>query len=267
MGLIVFGVSYKVFLKAILKDKEYAASKIRMLAASPTVSEEASAGVFVYSLTLVLLSLELMCLTHSGFNHAIEHLFLQIEGEDGPKKAPHWPVILISAFKVCILGFSLTLSQWTTDPAVLTVCGCGIVLALAVTRVLNFFFINSKDLIESFTTQVTETLGGTVNAVRRVAGESIGIAAQMQSVNDETEDNTLLTKSNHSIDSASDETGSKDLDAIVIADLNGIIIQVNDTTVTLFGKSVWSSRISLIVSLANVLHSLHCSQDMPVRKK
>ena len=125
MSLIVFGVTYKVFLKGILKDEEEygTASKAhRMLAESPAISDEVSAHVFSGSLLVVLLSLELMCLTHSGYKRALGHLVRATKGgRHGENSMPHWPVIIIALFKVGIMCFTLTLSQWTTDRAVLTI--------------------------------------------------------------------------------------------------------------------------------------------------
>ena len=60
LALITFGVTYKVFLKAVLKEEQkkeaagYAGEKAsRMLASSSSVSDEASAGLFAYSLFVV----------------------------------------------------------------------------------------------------------------------------------------------------------------------------------------------------------------------
>ena len=119
MALIVFGVTYKVFLKGILKDKESKTSC--MLAESPVISDAVSAHVFSGTLLVVLPSLELMCLTHSGYKRALEHLVRPQVGQHGQNTKPHWPVAVIALFKAGILCFTLTLSQWTMDPAILTI--------------------------------------------------------------------------------------------------------------------------------------------------
>ena len=80
MALIVYGVTYKVFLNDVVEDAEKAETSnyrkaSRMLASSPVITNEASAAVFSAALTVVLLSLELMCLTHSGIKQSLEHLF------------------------------------------------------------------------------------------------------------------------------------------------------------------------------------------------
>jgi len=162
MGLIVFGVTYKVFLKGILKDKEKeeaAAVAHRLLGgASASISDQVSATVFAISLLIVLLSLELMCLTHSGIREALEHLVVRSKGEI-QKVTPHLPVVIIALFKAAILIFTMTLSLWTTEPAVLTLSGCCIVLAIAVTRVVNFFFIHKKGVIQNLTNTMRNTVG------------------------------------------------------------------------------------------------------------
>lgn len=151
MALIVYGVTYKVFLQDVVKDAEKAETSnyrkaIRMLASSPAITNEASAAVFSAALTVVLLSLELMCLTHSGIKQSLEHLFHR--SKDGKASAPHWPIVIISLFKVAIFLFAITLNQWTVDPATLTICGFGIVFALAVSRILNYMFIYQKQAIQ-----------------------------------------------------------------------------------------------------------------------
>ena len=157
MGLIVFGVTYKVFLKGIVKDdaKYESGDKTsagRMLGdASPEISDQTSAYVFSVSLAVVLLSLELMCLTHSGLKQAFGHL---VKREEGAGTSPHWPVVIIALFKVGLFSFQLTLGLWTTDQGVLTICGFCVVLAMSVTRVLSFFFIHKKDMIQSIVTNL-----------------------------------------------------------------------------------------------------------------
>lgn len=269
-----------------------------MLAESPVISDAVSAHVFSGSLFVVLLSLELMCLTHSGYKRALEHLFRYPEGGGhGQNTLPHWPVIIIALFKVGIMFFTLTLSQWTTDRAVLTICGCFIVLALASSRVLNHFFIHKKGVIKELTETVRQTVSratilppvGVIqdltNNVRMtinratmvppvVRGENVPISNECLFTSDKRGEGTVTTStSNRFSGSAADEKKSEDgsssikststisdlassamnnsFDAIVVADLNGIITQINDTTVTLFGyatkKEIIGKNLSILV--------------------
>mmetsp|Transcript_4866 Transcript_4866/g.11092 ORF Transcript_4866/g.11092 Transcript_4866/m.11092 type:complete len:593 (-) Transcript_4866:185-1963(-) len=287
MALIVFGVTYKVFLNGILKDKESKMS--RMLAESPVISDAVSAHVFSGSLLVVLLSLELMCLTHSGYKRALEYLVRPKGGQHGQNTMPHWPVVIIALFKAGILCFTLTLSQWTTDPAIMTICGCFIVLALASTRVMNFFFIHKKEMIQELTNTVRTTVRRATElppvisasgekvcmlAKSTLSNASVSISNSFLSTGDKGgEDTATMSTSNRSTGSASDEKTSEDMssaikaastisdltssgmntsfDAIVVADLNGVITQVNDTTVTLFGyatkKEIIGKNLSIFV--------------------
>jgi len=286
MSLIVFGVTYKVFLKGILKDmQKYTAEKgdggtgHRMLGAAPEITDEASAAVFAWSLSVVLLSLELMCLTHGGVKRALSHLVRRPGGDAFGEGAtsPHWPVIVVAVFKVGLLGFTLTLSAWTQDPAVLTICGCCVVLALSATRILNYFFIHRKEVIENLRSAVRRATvrastavlppaniadsatkrasvvankmlmkGGSAPNGNQSAEEGGGkvitvddepTALLLEGDKNKKKDDAMpLTKtSSVSTDLANSGINSS-FDAIVVADLHGIITQVNDTTVTLFGE-------------------------------
>ncbi|KAL7539976.1 hypothetical protein ACHAXR_009774 [Thalassiosira sp. AJA248-18] len=289
MSLIVFGVTYKVFLKGILKEKEKedAAAAYgdelsgntshRMLAASPYISDDVAADVFSGSLVVVLLSLELMCLTHSGYKKALGHLVRPLKHgqEEGGTAMPHWPVVIIALLKVGIILFTLTLSQWTVDPAVIVICGCCIVFALAVTRVLNFFFIHKKEVIQNLTETVRNTVGrasvGGISLESNATAACKGMMAMARisasshsPLLDEIAEETHVRGSDHPTDSAFVDNESKDgpakdlasatnssFDGYVVADLNGIITQVNDTAVTLFAyttkKEMIGKNLSILV--------------------
>ena len=188
MSLIIFGVTYKVFLKGILKDvKKYESSGVktsRMLGAAPEISDETSAYVFAKSLAVVCISLELMCLTHSGVQKALDHLVLRKkDGRDDKavKKSPHWPVIIISLFKVATMVFTITLSLWTTNPAVLTMCGCGIIFSLSITRVANYFFIHKKEVLKRLSDEVMTTVSRATAMPTTILSNTTERAAQMGS--------------------------------------------------------------------------------------
>ena len=338
MSLICFGVTYKIFLKGILKDAEKEASyggegsgKLkRFLAASPYITDEVAADVFSASLGIVLVSLELMCLTHSGVRKALGHLIRWNNAEEEEsvgKRVPHWPVIIIGLFKLGIILFTVTLSQWTVDPATLTICGCCIVLALSVTRVMNYFFIHHRKKID----QVTERLAslaarvsfpdiadpveaGSKNIVSNVV--SVITTGNMNASNHKSataeamekvpvDESNLSTKSSSSAKNSKKEddntknskkeddntktSGKKNVerrqsmdlsgdsstfDGIVVADLNGIITQVNDTAVNLFGMFTYfvrhfrSSSAFVVFLTTNTFPSDFLGmQAMPLNKK
>jgi PAS domain S-box-containing protein len=309
MSLILFGVTYKVFLKAILKDSQKDAeasygypNESRMLAASPKMSDDTAAHLFAYSLSVVVLSLELICLTHAGVKKAFDNL---VHRPDGETAKPHWPVVFIALFKAGIISFTITMSSWTADPVILTACGCLIVFSLAVTRVANFFFIHRKEQLAHFWKETRNTLMSVGDVAQRVSVATTEVAATtvskslapvskslapvagpqsilFKTLSTSSDDSTPANDDKSSTDSApieSDKAGSNgsahgvstailtdvssnsaqskktvvstpDLasarvrrasegvggyDAVVVADLHGVITHVDDSAVDLFG--------------------------------
>ena len=57
-------------------------------------------------LTVVVLSLEFMNMTHGGFKKAIGHLF---RSSDGGKRKIRWPVVVVCLLKLGIILFCATL--------------------------------------------------------------------------------------------------------------------------------------------------------------
>jgi len=101
-------------------------------------------------LTAVILSLELMNMSHRGHNEAFRNLFRAEEGEG--KRKLNWPVLVVNLVKVCAILFCATLSVWTIDdPATLSVSGLAVVVAISITRVLNHILINRGELVEEVT--------------------------------------------------------------------------------------------------------------------
>ena len=261
MALIVYGVTYKIFLKDVVKDADkelqhlngsYGEAARRSLAASPAISDEVSSAVFSSALGVVLIVLEVMRWTHGGIKESFEYLVMR--DNKGKISKPHWPIVIISSFKMGILLFTFTLSQWTIEPEVLTFCGCGIVIAMAITRVLSFGFIHKKERIQKLIATATE-LNGTARS-----RASIAVKKTMAKITGDIieEDNATeldnVSKRNNSISSAatdneevspsldkrtSDGLGSIDnsFDAVVVVNLDGIMTRVNDTAVVTFGKS------------------------------
>lgn len=150
MALIAYGVSYKLFLKAVVKYDKQAGyedntnNRDRMLAPVPDVADEASAALFSSSLSIVLISLELMLLTHNGVKQAYGHLLWKRPGHGG-NRALNWTMIVITAFKLCVLLFTLTLSLWEDDPTVLTFCGFAIMTIMTITRLLGWTVVEDPE--------------------------------------------------------------------------------------------------------------------------
>ena len=202
MALIIFGLSYKVFLNDVLKEGVgYGEEKTRVLAAASDIDTSVSSSFYAVSLFVVILSLQFIPLTHSGMKEAARKL---LRG-DGSNKL-YWPVVTTTLLNLGLSLFAVTLMVWTEEPDVLTLCGFGVVLSLTVTRVLDFFFIYQKDLIEEAATRVTERFRSSVVPPR--PGSASTDSPQPRRVTAVTDD----------LPSGID---SNSFDGIIVADLNG----------------------------------------------
>lgn len=262
MALIVYGVTYKIFLKDVVKDADkelqhlngsYGEAARRSLAASPAISDEVSSAVFSSALGVVLIVLEVMRWTHGGIKESFEYLVMR--DNKGKISKPHWPIVIISSFKMGILLFTFTLSQWTIEPEVLTFCGCGIVIAMAITRVLSFGFIHKKERIQKLIATATERANTARSRASIAVKKTIAKSERGSNEGDIIEEDNATELDNvskwrngspaatdneeasSSLDKRTSDGLDNSFDAIVVANLDGIMTRVNDTAVTLFGKS------------------------------
>ena len=101
------------------------------------------AKAFSAFLTIVVLSLELMNLTHRDMKmETVIGLFFQSSNEGG--KRLNWPVVIVFLLKVGVILFCATLFVWLIFPDDLAIAGLCVVFALSVTRVLNHIFITRR---------------------------------------------------------------------------------------------------------------------------
>lgn len=138
-----FGVSFKVFLKVIVKEEaKYLENSYRLLAAEEkdSVNAEAAASLYCGSLTLVLLSLELMLSSHKGLVRNFSLLFIEVDNGNNFKM--NWPLMILFPIKIAALATVALLNQWTTDPIVLAIAGFAITLSFAYSRI----FVTQKSL-------------------------------------------------------------------------------------------------------------------------
>ena len=158
MGLIAFGVSYKIMLTTVFQDEIAPEIDHRRLAAVPTITDKASAWLFGWSLFIILLSLQFMLGTHKGVTKSYQLLFHEIESFDA--KSVNWPLMMISVLKLSIFSFTATLSQWATEPTRVTAMGFLVVTAMAVTRVVGWGFVHHgeeiRDAVIFITNQTTD---------------------------------------------------------------------------------------------------------------
>ena len=215
MSLIIMGLSYKVFLLNVLKEDKYSAydEKTRSLAASSSVNKGVAAAFYAGSLFVVIASLELITLTHSG----LKETFSQMYHKDGDQV--YWPVVVLNLLKLGLTLFALTLWVWTIEPDVLSICGFVVVVSLTITRVLNFFFVHKKALIDGMTERL------------------LSRKSRVNSTHSDSSAAKTLTQRHSESSSIEDLTGgiNSSFDGIIVADLNGIISTVNDTARELFG--------------------------------
>ena len=225
MALIIFGLSYKVFLMDVLKEEVVDGVKSRALATSDSMASSFYAG----SLFVVIVSLQLITVTHSGIKEAV----LTMRRGDGSNQL-YWPVVVTTLLKLGLTLFALTLWVWTDEPDVLTLCGFGVVLSLTVTRVLDFFFIYQKALFEEAAARVTERFR--FSTVSERPSNSAEAPAPRR-------DTTIMSDELASgIDTAS-------FDGVILADLNGVISSVNETARILFGYEMKEEMIGKNLSI------------------
>jgi hypothetical protein len=142
MQTMQFGISFKIFLIAIFNEEGSKDTQQRFLAGSSSttvIAADTAAWLYCISLTLVLLSLELLHISHSSIQQTFS-VFLVGSRENRKLK---WPLFISGSFKFLLMSFVATLSLWQTDPVFLTASGWIVTCLFAVSRVLLTGFKNS----------------------------------------------------------------------------------------------------------------------------
>lgn len=243
MALIAFGVSYKVMLTTIvnevLEDEAYDCSVNedgyddpykrllaeepcgrRHLAAVPTVTSQATASLYSASLTIVLVSLELMILTHKGLKKNWKRLFKRDKESD--EKGLDIPLVIIGILKVFIITFTATINQWETDAMTISILGLVIVSTMAISRVVAWGFVHKKEEIKRLATNAKLSTGRAARALGSVARKAADVAASVGSAMNSVKSVEEQIELNRAVWDLS-------FDAIVITDSSGIIRHVNQT--------------------------------------
>ena len=60
----------------------------------------------------------------------------------------------MTVFKIGLFGFTATLNLWTSEPSTLTLCGCGVVMAVAISRVLILKFTQKGNILKNMRSSV-----------------------------------------------------------------------------------------------------------------
>lgn len=145
MGLIAFGVCFKIMLTTIVLEED---SYRRSLAETPAVSNEATTALFSGSLTIILLSLELMLATHKGAKGLYKHHFKKRDGGDlGIIRKVNKPLVALSLIRIGLIVFSGTISQWERELTEIAMIAFFIVAAMSVCRVIGWGLVHKEDEI------------------------------------------------------------------------------------------------------------------------
>lgn len=245
MGLIAFGVSFKIMLTTVHNEQEYESDTgHRRLAGVPVITDEASASLFSFSLLVVLLSLELMLGTHKGVTKSCELLLHEIELFDA--RSLNWPLMGISVLKICIFTFTATLKHWATDPLRVTLMGFLVVTSMALTRIVGWGFVHHEEKIRDAVTYIasetTHVGRNFVQATHSMAKKTL-VAPLLGSSNA-----TKVTASNEEL--LMDQTiWETSFDSVVVINRLGLIKYVNTRTLVEFGYGAANEMIGKNVSI------------------
>jgi PAS domain S-box-containing protein len=270
IGLIAFGVSFKIMLTLANKSATVAADcgeedtaygdddqrllaaadpcARRALAALPTITDNAAAALYCGSLTIVLVSLELMVTTHhDGFRGSWQFLFKEkVENEDRERWRWNIGMFLIAITKLALIIFIATLSQWRSDPRSIASAGFLVVTALACSRIMGWGIVHKEEEIKQF-------LGMSMTAAKTISDKAATVLSSIHS-----QDSGSLRGNNgyyNGIDEGAEgfekAIWDTSFDGIVVIDDTGIIKHVNVTTLSIFGyddaKELVGNNISILV--------------------
>jgi len=134
--LIGLGASFKVFLHEEIAENTEGWHEEQDY-------EDIQTTIFAIALSLVVVSLELLYLCHTGIKGAVGHLF---QHTDDGRRELSWPIFIVSLIKLGIFLCCFTLSRWIREAEYIVPAGCVIVIALSVTRVVASVLLRQKAL-------------------------------------------------------------------------------------------------------------------------
>lgn len=222
MALIAFGVSYKIMLSS-LKQDDYNEkdSKHRYLAAMPTIETSDVATLFCISLTIVLLSMEVMMATHKGVKKFYQVLFHEMEAMHLSKL--NRPLLIIVVWKVILIVFIATLHLYVTESVHIALIGLIVILLMCFTRFAGWGLVQYEE-------DIMEAIVNLKSTTRERLGFSDG-----RMNGDEIFDTSLWDAS---------------FDAVVVTDRVGLIKYVNESVLAEFG---YDSKDELVGQNVTVL--------------
>ena len=135
IGLIILGVAYKIF----VADDSYG------------ISDQISVALYAGSLTVVLACLELMLVTHRGLSKSLHRVVQRIEVDtDVYMLDINWGLSTILIFKASLFSLLISFPTWNFDINKTLWTGFGVIVSLALTRVLGWGFVFREQEIKNF---------------------------------------------------------------------------------------------------------------------
>ncbi|CAJ1964791.1 unnamed protein product [Cylindrotheca closterium] len=252
LGLIAFGVCFKIMLTTIVSNNSY---ESRRLAATPAVSVEATATLFSGSLAIVLISLEFMLANHKGAKGTYKRLFKSRDrGEEGIVKKYNKALILLILFKIVLIFFTITLSQWERSLTEVSMIAFTVVVAMSISRIVGWGMVHKEDEIRQMLQSirraprrlVSKSFQQTPKSFRRKTSTILNLFTKSTRVSSGTFDTppdvSMELLIHKEVWDTSDET-------IIVIDRSGTIHYVNTAAVNKFGYSVPSEILGNNVSL------------------
>lgn len=127
MALVALGASYKIMLYDVNEgDSDDNNDYDRSLAGSSEEDKQRAAHLFCSSLFIVLICHDFMTLMHKGIGYNISRC---TSGNCTLSKKRKKSAKIIILCKTALHVFTVTLSQWTVDPEILTIAGSLIVMS------------------------------------------------------------------------------------------------------------------------------------------
>ena len=153
IGLILVGVAYKIF----VSEDSYG------------VDDEISVGLYMGSLALVLMCLELMIVTHRGTSKTLKRVYKPSTLTED--REINWGLALIVIFKLLCCSFLCVFPMFSTNTTVALFTGLAVIVSLAMTRILGWGLVYHEQEMKDYVTKVAAPITNTVSAVsKKVSG-------------------------------------------------------------------------------------------------
>lgn len=251
LGLIAFGVSFKIMLNTIVSDNaKYDSYESRRLAATPSVSEEATSSLFSGSLAIVLITLELMLANHKGPKGTYKRLFKSRDGGvHGIIKKVNKPLILLSLFKLGLILFTATLSQWEKPLTEDSIIAFAIVLSMSISRVIGWGMVHKEDEIRRMLKSLQRAPGSLHISFRQVKSRMSDELLNLLGVKSGSDCSSETPPEGVDELVEKKELWDTSLESIIAFDRNGRLEYINGTALNLFGYSSSSEIQGFDVSI------------------